>query len=152
MTDILTNRPVDGHPFRAHLRHVSDASGVPWQALVLAAGVPLALGRRLMATDPGLQAPLPAAAAARLLDLNPASARALSATWVPSKAATERARDLLRGGWTPVRLARGLGLTGPQLRALVAGGPGHVTRLVDLQVAALASGPSASGRARVRAA
>ena len=152
MSDTLTDRLVDGHPFRAHLRHVSDASGVPWPVLVLAAGVPLGLGRRLMRPHPPGVPAIPADAAARLLDLTPASARGLATRWVPARPACERVRGLLRSGWTPVPLARALGLTGTEFRALVAGGPQHVTRLVDLQVAAVASAPRDRAHPRVHAA
>lgn len=140
MSVIPPDRPVDGRPFRAHLRHVSDAAGVPWPILVLAAGLPLGLGRRLVEAPPTSVPTIPAEAAARLLSLTPASARALGVRLVPAGPATGRVRALLRLGWTPVPLARTLGLTGTEFRALVAGTSPEVTRLVDLRVAAVASG------------
>jgi hypothetical protein len=106
-------------PFRAHLRQVQAASGLPWPVLALAAGVSPALVRHLVF---GRQGRLPhrisPESARRLLTVDVQRLAELAAQPVPAGATAERVQRLLASGWDPADLAAWCRVSRSELAAL----------------------------------
>ncbi len=106
-------------PFRAHLRQVQAASGLPWPVLALAAGVSPALVRHLVF---GRQGRLPhrisPESARLLLGLDEQRLIDLAAQPVAAGATAERVRRLLASGRDPADLAAWCRISRSDLAAL----------------------------------
>ncbi len=125
-------------PFRAHLRHLVDATGLPWQVIVVAADVSLSLGDHLLHGRNGR--PLKRIArpqAARLLGVTEASARAMSRAWVSSRPAERLVAHLVGRGWSAEAIADAAGVDRMTVQALAAGTAEHVPSLADARLRAL---------------
>lgn len=114
---------VDAAPFRAHLEHLVEASGVPWSVIAVHAGIPTGLASRLRHRPAGrpLQR-IPAHLAKRLLDVTPEVARSLRNTRVPAAATVRRLTELLRRGWSTGDVADALNCPQAEIDALTSPG------------------------------
>lgn len=122
-------------PFRAHLRQLQAASGLPWGVLALAAGVSPALVRHLVLGNRGRRPHrLSPESARRLIGLDGAQLARLGTEWVPAARTTRQLGDLLAGGADPGQLAAWCRLTPAGLAALARAT--RCTRLVALLVEA----------------
>lgn len=129
---------VDAAPFRAHVRHAVSVTGVPWQALAVVAGVPLAAVRGLLFGRAGrLATRLEPRLASRLLGVDAAELTALRQLWVGATVTAEALWEVLGAGVDPLALARWCQLTPDALAGLVDGDSTRCTRLTEaLAVAA----------------
>ncbi len=90
---------VDPAPFRAHLRYLIEVSGLPWQAVVLCAGLSRDLGAHLLfGRDGRAIRRLHPGCAADLLAVQPHDLARLAAVRVPAASTTRRVNELLHGG------------------------------------------------------
>lgn len=106
-------------PFRAHLRQVQAACGLPWRVLALAAGVSPALVRHLVLGRHGrLPHRISPEDARRLLSLDTARLAGLAVESVSARQTAERVGLLLQAGHDPAVLARWCRLSESQLSAL----------------------------------
>lgn len=128
---------MDAAPFRAHVRHIVAACGVPWPAMAVAAGVPLAAvqalltgraGRPLTRIEPRL--------ASRLLAVDAVALAAMRSVRVPAALTTDRLRDLLAGGDDPLWLARWCRIDAAEVALLIDGDAPTCTRLTETLVLA----------------
>jgi hypothetical protein len=109
---------VPAAPFRAHLRHLLDLTGLPWPVVALKAGVPPRLVRRLLFVDQGRRLPkLPRESAMRLITLNDATLAELAHTWVPADDTRHHLAEVLARGCPAPQLARYCRLSVPELMA-----------------------------------
>ncbi|MVA77353.1 hypothetical protein GC722_15180 [Auraticoccus sp. F435] len=126
-------------PFRAHLRHVASATGLPWRALALAAGVEPALVRALLHGRAGRPLKrLHPESAARLLRLGTDTAAQLSQQ-VAAGPVHALLRDLVAEGAGEAELAAWLQLPRAQVRALADGSATSCTARTALLASALSS-------------
>lgn len=131
---------VQAAPFRAHVRHVCDTTGVAWPVLAMRAGVSLALADHLLHGRRGRPVRrISRESAARLLAVTPGVAAALAAEWVDAGTAVGIARFLADRGWSPGAVSDATGIDAALVRALRHRPPSHVTRLVELGLRALAA-------------
>ena len=122
-------------PFRAHLRQLQAATGLPWPVLALAAGVSPALVRHLVLGHRGRQLRrLCPVSARRLLRMDAARLAGLATEWVPAAATAERVARLLAAGCDPEALARWCRVSPSHLVALTQAQ--RCTRLVAFLVEA----------------
>lgn len=111
---------VDAAPFRAHLTHVAEVSGVPWSVIAVHAGVPVSLAARLLFRRRGrLLQRLPMDCAQRLLAVTPETALSLLRARMPSPPTSGRLLELMRRGWAIEDLAEELACPTGVLRQLV---------------------------------
>lgn len=125
-------------PFRAHLRHLVEGSGLPWEVVALHAGVSVSTASGLLFGRRGR--PLRRIArpvALRLLAVSVESVSRLPRLAIPAGASGSRARLLLGRGAHPQALARELGIPVGLLGALVDGQVHHVSRELALRLRAL---------------
>lgn len=112
---------VDAEPFRAHLAHVSVASGLPWPVIALHAGVSVRLADVLLHGRDGRRvrriAPRDAAA---LLRTSVESALGLRRTWVAGEPTANRLATLLGAGMALGVLAARIGCPPAEVEAVVA--------------------------------
>lgn len=131
---------VEAEPFRAHLHHLAETTGVPWQLLALHAGISLALADHLMNGRRGRHVRrLSKASASHIIAVSAQDAATLGTVWVRATLARRRANALIRLGWPRATLAPALGIAPAELDSLLAGRTEWVTRLLDLQAAWLVS-------------
>lgn len=135
--------PVDTHdwvpaaPFRAHLNHLVQHTGLPWQVIALDAGVPIALAGTLLHGRGGRPlARIPRGYGAGLLRVTVESAAALRRTWVDAGPTADRLAELARHHITPEALPAGLGLAPTVLAEVAAGRAAFVTADAALAVRA----------------
>lgn len=127
---------VEAEPFRAHLLHLAESTGLPWQVLALHAGISLSLADHLLHGREGRRVRrLSRASASHILAVSPQDAAALGTVWVRALSTRARAESLVRLGWPRVALAAALDVGPGQLESLLDGGTEWVTRLVDLRAA-----------------
>ncbi len=139
---------VQAAPFAAHLRYISSVARLPWQVLVSAVGVSQRWGEMLVNGVAGCPLPVvPPEVAERIFSLSEDISTQLSSKQVDARETAERILFLLRSGWHPPALARHVGLSLPELSAVLRGAP-KVSRLTELQISALES----SHRTRMAAA
>ena len=122
-------------PFRAHLRQVQSACGLPWPVLALAAGVSPALVRHLVFGRRGrLPHRISPESARRLLWLDGRRLAELAAQQVSARSTADRVRLLLASGYDPGDLAAWCRLSRSELAALPQAV--HCSRLLALTVQA----------------
>lgn len=125
---------VGAAPFRAHLRHVGEASGQPWQVLALLAGVSLSLADHLLHGRRGRPVRrITRASAARILSLTSEGARSLPTEWVPADRVHRLLEWLSARGWSPAEIAAAAGVDARVLSASTR----HVPHEVELRVMVL---------------
>ncbi|MDR1768090.1 MAG: hypothetical protein LBR32_06660 [Propionibacteriaceae bacterium] len=114
-----TQQWVDAAPFRAHLEHVLAATGLPWPAVALHAGVSPATARSLLfgRSGFGVQRISPQCAR-RLLGLDIERVSQLKRRQVPSRQTALRVERLLDSGCDAAWLARWCHLSAAELRNL----------------------------------
>lgn len=122
-TRIPTLHPwVEAAPFRAHLLHVAESTGIPWPVIAVQAGMPQSLAARLLFGTGRRRLPrLPEDCARRLLAVTPESARALRRKRTASSATTRRLHELRRRGWTLPELATMCDCSPAAVEALLCG-------------------------------
>ncbi len=123
---------VDAAPFRSHLLHLCDSTGLPWQVLAVRAGLPLRLAEKLIAGRLGLR--LPRADAARILALTAAEVRTLRSASVPAAPTAARLRALIGDGACSAQIGRLLGCTSEHVSALATGERARTTAELALRV------------------
>lgn len=129
---------VQAAPFRAHVRHVCEASGHPWPVVAMRAGVSLALTDHLLHGRSGR--PLRRIArdsAARLLSVTPEVAARVASESVPAEVSQRLAAVLAARSLTPDEVADAAGLERTAVRALHHRPPAYVPRLTELRLRAL---------------
>lgn len=110
---------VQAAPFRAHVRHLLDTTGLPWPVVALEAGVPPALVHHLLFGRRGRRMTrIPPQSAVALLRLDAVSLLGTAARWVPAGPTAARVADLLSRGLQASTLARHCRLTESELEAL----------------------------------
>ncbi|MDQ7991308.1 MAG: hypothetical protein AAGC63_01215 [Propionicimonas sp.] len=120
-------------PFRAHLRHLRDGTGLPWGVLARVAGVSPRLVHHLVLGRGGrYPRRITHESASRLIALDRNSLARLAVEWVPAGRTRLQVRQLLAAGADPDRLAAWCRLSRTQLLALA--GAARCTRLVALLV------------------
>lgn len=123
---------VDAAPFRAHLRRVLAAADVPWPAVAVAAGIPVATVHTLLFGRAGRpQARIDPRVAARVLRVEPRDLRLLGLVRVDAWATVERLRAALAAGLDPLQLARWCRIPPDELAALVDGESATCSRLTQ---------------------
>lgn len=131
---------VDAAPFRAHLRHVCDATGLPWPVLAMRAGVSLALADHLLHGRGGRRIRrITRDAAQRLLSLSPDAEARLGFEWVSSSLSGRLVTAFVRRGWSAPAIADAAGVDLRVVRALMGERPTFVTRLDELRLLVLAA-------------
>ena len=152
----LSSRPrrpawVDAAPFRAHLRHALAVADVPWPAVAIASGVPVAAVRALLFGRSGRpQTRIDPRLAARLLGLDAGELTRMRITRVAASGTTDRLRTLLAAGVDALQLARWCQIAPDELALLVDGDATTCSRLTEALILAaerLRATPSAPGRA-----
>lgn len=144
-----STRWVEAAPFRAHLRHLCDVSGLPWPVLAMCAGVSVSLADHLLHGRRGRPVRrITHASAAQLLRITPADALALDRRWVDADESRRLVACLQKLGWSPERTAAASGLDVLVVRALLEGTTPTVARLTQLRLAAVLASLdlSAAGR------
>jgi hypothetical protein len=138
-------------PFRAHLRHLQAATGLPWAVLARAAGVSPSLVHHLVHGRNGRhQRRISRDSARRLIAVDRARLAGLGLEWVPADRTRRQVRRLLADGADPGRLAAWCRVSRPELLGLTSAT--RCNRLVALLVDAacppglLASLDRSSGR------
>lgn len=125
---------IEAAPFRAHLRHLISASGVPWRVIATVADIPPSVlqrlltgrnGRPIRRINPDLARQLLSVSVA---DLHESRYRPVNAAPVARKL-----KNLVAAGWTPSDLSSVLGLSQVDLRSVL-GGMGECTELIAIQV------------------
>ena len=107
-------------PFRAHVRHLLDCTGLPWPVVALEAGIPPALVRHLLYGRRGRRlARIPPGTAVALLRLDSAALLGTAARWVPAASTASRLAYLLSRGMPTAPLARFCRITESELEALL---------------------------------
>jgi len=120
-------------PFRAHLRHLQAATGLPWGVLARAAGVSPSLVQHLVLGRNGRhQRRISRASARRLIALDRAALARLGLDWVPANRTRQQVRRLLADGADPDRLAAWCRLTKREFLGLARAS--RCSRLVALLV------------------
>lgn len=128
---------VEAAPFRAHLRHLVSASGLPLVGVALLAGVSPRFavhllhgrgGRPLRRISPD--------SARKLLRVTLADARAARHRVVPADRTQRHLQRLQREGWSQVDLAQLLGLSAQAVGDLSSGCVSSCSQLVALRAAA----------------
>ncbi|MBP8918224.1 MAG: hypothetical protein KBG85_00805 [Micropruina sp.] len=143
---------IDAAPFRAHVLHVAESAGVPWPAVAVVSGVPLASVRTLLFGRRGRrQTRIGPQAAARLLNVGVTDLAGLRNGRVPAASTATRLRRLLAAGADPLLLARWCDLRNADLARLADGDVPACSRLTAALVLA-AERSWATGRRPGRAA
>lgn len=138
----LSSRPrrpawVDAAPFRAHLRHALAVADVPWPAVAVAGGVPVAAVRALLFGRSGHpQTRIDPRLAARLLSVDAGQLTRMRSTRVAASGTTDRLRSLLAAGVDPLQLARWCRVPPPELALLVDGDATTCSRLTEALILA----------------
>lgn len=131
-------RWVHAAPFRAHLRHVADETGLPWQVLAVLAGVSVSLADHLLHGRNGRPVRrLAHGSAVRLLEVTPEVAVTRAACWVSPERAARFARHLADRGWSPHQITDAAAIDLGMTRALLFGSPALVPRLVEARLQVL---------------
>lgn len=126
-------RWVTAAPFRAHLRHLLDETGLPWRVVAGEAGLPDRVVRSLLHGRAGR--PLRRIAphyARRLLRLDASHLSAALRELTPVTAAHAAAHRLLGNGWSAAQIAAAAELTVPEVEALLLGRLNCVPRRVQV--------------------
>lgn len=125
---------VDAAPFAAHLTHLCDVSGLPWQVAATHAGLPLRTAERLVSgrRGPRLRR-LPRSLAQRLLAVEPADLLALGRLWVAAEPTCARVADLVARGVPLRRLAQQLACSVDLVARLADGSPATVSAEVAVR-------------------
>lgn len=129
---------VAADPFRAHLMHLCEATGAPWQVVAMRAGISLRQASHLLFGRRGR----------RLRRLAPRSARAilrltvddvalLPRQWMPAGATASDLRLLESWGHPVHTVAREAGVAATTLCAVRSGSARHVTAEFALRVRAV---------------
>jgi len=120
-------------PFRAHLRHLQAATGLPWGVLARAAGVSPSLVQHLVLGRYGRHPRrISPDSARRLIAVDRVALAGLGLEWVPADRTRRQVRGLLADGTDPDRLAAWCRLSRPELLGLT--GAARCSRLVALLV------------------
>ena len=110
---------VQAAPFRAHVRHLIDTTGLPWPVVAAEAGAPTALVQRLVSSRRGRTLTrIPPVVARRLLDLSAGDLLSATRRTVPAGATGVRVSALLGAGHEARRVAAFCRLTEAELLAL----------------------------------
>lgn len=111
---------VDAAPFRAHVRHLMETSGVPWRVLALYAQVPQPVVRALVTGHDRRPVRRIAPAYARaLLAVTPAALRWSRSHRVRGEHTASLCRELMAAGWDVGQIATMIGLGCEQTRSLL---------------------------------
>lgn len=140
---------VDAAPFRAHLSHLSEATGIWWPVLAIHAGVPTHLAARLLfGRGKRRLNRLPTDCARRLLALTPEVIAKLTKRRAPAAATVRRLHVLQRRGWTSSEICHALGCPTATIHDLLSGAVTTVSLIQAHSVTALlaSSDAEASGR------
>lgn len=133
------------NPFRAHVRHLIDSTGLPWPAIAIEAGVSTTFLHHLLFGRRGRPIPrIPQDVAECLLSLQATDLHQTMARRVPAARTASRVSALLAAGHDAVRLAQFCRLADFELRALP--GAPRCSRLTEVLVEAacqLSAGSSA---------
>lgn len=128
---------VDAAPFAAHLAHLSDATGLPWQVAAAHAGLPQRTAERLLSGRRGLRLRrLPRRLAQRLLAIEPTDLLALGRLRVAAEPTIRRVAELVARGVPLHRLAEQLACTPDVVARLADGSPATVSAEVALRAKA----------------
>lgn len=132
-------------PFGAWLRHLTEATGLPWRVVALAAGVPTRTAERLLR---GECRKIRQCDAQALLATRPADLLALGAVVTPAAPTTERVRLLVDAGVPRWWLARHAGIDEALVARIVVGSAETVSALTALTFVAMLEARDATLRAR----
>lgn len=136
-------RWIPAAPFRSHLLHECASAAVPWNIAALDAGLPVGLVQQLLDVRPGRRVERIAPELAhRVLTIDASSLARLATTMVESRVARTYAHGLLRSGWQATLIAHRARISFSELGALLRGHTPSVTRLLELRLIALSTGPS----------
>lgn len=131
---------VRAEPFRAHLRYLMAATGLPWRALGRLAGAePHEVQQLLQGGRDGRPVrKIRLSLARRLFALTHDNVRAARRTAVRSDPGVAALTALLEAGWQITELSSRLRLSASVLRALTEGRRGVCSRLVEVRILAAA--------------
>ncbi|MBM7800141.1 hypothetical protein JOE57_003062 [Microlunatus panaciterrae] len=125
---------VDATPFRAHLRHLREATGEDWRVIALLAGIPTGAMERLMFGRRGRPVRrISPVVARRLYRLSPHRINRAGAAMVPAGLTGKLLAQLVEHGSSTLELAERLRLPHPEVVALVAGRQLRCSRLTALR-------------------
>ena len=138
---------VRAEPFRAQLRHVMAATGLPWRALSRLAGAePHEVQQLLQGGRDGRQVrKIRLALARRLFALTTDNVLVARRMTVQADLSVAALSSLLASGWTFTELSTRLRMSAAVLRALAEGRRGVCSRLVEARILAAAEVLSAAG-------
>lgn len=138
---------VRAEPFRAQLRHLMAATGLPWRALSRLAGAEPHEVQRLLqgGRDGRAVRKIRLALARRLFALTTENVLVARRTTVRADSSVAALTALLASGWTFTELSTRLRMSASVLRALAEGRRGVCSRLVEARILAAAEVLSTAG-------
>jgi hypothetical protein len=128
---------VDAAPFRTYLRHLMMVGGLSYGCVALLAGMRPRLALHLLHGRRGSALrKISAESGRQLLGVTPDMVLAVRERVVPARTTVRHLDRLLAEGWSPLELARVLGVTSAEVTGLLSGDARSCSQLTALRAAA----------------